>query len=363
MREIWRHEIETTLATYAHAIRSADLALFINGLGEIGLSVLKLALEAGIPIAGAHEPHPGASPRSIATRLGLGRRADVSFDDSRRRVDVADQSIPVLDVLPTGFRLDRWASRDVIVIDCSGVDFTSEGARRWIDAGAEAVFFSGPGATAKDREEIPLLLHGVTLHTIQRPTRIGSMGSCTTNSVVAPILALHRAFGVEAGTMISVHSATNSDGACDSWRGRGLLDALGSPSGSGALSLVGLLVRDLENAFAGGAIRVPAADGSMTYLTLFIGDESASQSDVNGVLEKAAERSPFFGINRSPASLDLGTIRSTYYLAWLDATQTRVVPVPGKGAMIQLASGYSNKWGYAAALLGLPAAWAEASQG
>jgi hypothetical protein len=29
--------------------------------------------------------------------------------------------------------------------------------------------------------------------------------------VVAPILALHEAFGVEAGTMLSVNSATNSD--------------------------------------------------------------------------------------------------------------------------------------------------------
>ncbi|GEM_PF-4447017 len=363
MREIWQHEIESTLAGVARAIDEAGLALFINGAGEIGLSVLTLAIQSGIPVAGVHEPHPGASLEAMATRLGLGRRDDVSVDEAARRVHVAGQSIPILEALPKDLRFDRMTDREVIVLDCSGLDFTREGARRWIDAGAEAVFFSGPGSTAEEREEIPLLLHGVTLDTMRTITRIGSMGSCTTNSVVAPILALHRAFGVEAGTMISVHSATNSDGACDSWRGRGILDALGAPSGSGALALVGLLVRDLENAFAGGAIRVPAADGSMTYLTLFLDDESVSASDVNGVLEKVVEKSPFFGLNRSPESLTLGAIRSSYYLAWLDATQTRVVPVPGKGAMVQLASGYSNKWGFAAALLGLPGAWAEARNG
>jgi glyceraldehyde 3-phosphate dehydrogenase len=123
---------------------------------------------------------------------------------------------------------------------------------------------------------------------------------------------------------------------------------------------VGLLVRDLENAFAGGAIRVPAADGSITYLTLFVADESVTADRVNGVLEKVAERSVFFGLNRSPEPLTVSDVRETYYLAWLDPRQTRVVPVPGKGVMVQLASAYSNKWGYAAALLGLPARWAAA---
>jgi len=244
------------------------------------------------------------------------------------------------------------------VVDCSGFDFTRARAQKFIDAGAEAVFFSGPGANEEERQNIPLLLHGVSLDRLGRDTRIGSMGSCTTNSVVAPILALHEAFGVEAGTMISVHSATNSDSACDTWTGRGILDAIGKPGGSGALKLVGLLVRDLEHAFAGGAIRVPAADGSMTYLTLFVADDSVTADRVNGVLEKVAEKSVFFDMNRSPEPLTISDIRETYHLAWLDPRQTRVVPVPGKGVMVQLASAYSNKWGYAAALLALPAKWA-----
>ena len=70
-------------------------------------------------------------------------------------------------------------------------------AERFLSAGASAVFYSGPPATPEEQKQIPLLLHGVTLDAMTAETRVASMGSCTTNSVVAPILALHDAFGVE----------------------------------------------------------------------------------------------------------------------------------------------------------------------
>lgn len=359
MREVWSHDIRPTLGEYAESLKEAGAGLFINGVGEIGLSLLKLALNGGIPIVGVHEPHPKATLEALANRLGHGRSEGVTFDSSSHTISYHGRTIPVLRELTDAHRFEpRDGISQTIVVDCSGFDFTRARAQQFIDAGAEAVFFSGPGANEEERQNIPLLLHGVSLDRLGRDTRIGSMGSCTTNSVVAPILALHEAFGVEAGTMISVHSATNSDSACDTWTGRGILDAIGKPGGSGALKLVGLLVRDLEHAFAGGAIRVPAADGSMTYLTLFVADDSVTVDRVNGVLEKVAEKSVFFDMNRSPEPLTISDIRETYYLAWLDPRQTRVVPVPGKGVMVQLASAYSNKWGYAAALLALPAKWA-----
>jgi glyceraldehyde-3-phosphate dehydrogenase type I len=361
MREVWSHEIESTLVDYANALREAGAGIFINGVGEIGLSVLKVALNSGIPIAGLHEPHPKADLEQIAIRLGLGRCDAVTYDARTSTICAHGQTIPVVrDLTQSHCFAPRGGIAQTIVLDCSGFEFTRARARFFLDAGAEAVFFSGPGANETERAHIPLLLHGVTLDTLSADTRIGSMGSCTTNSVVAPILALHKAFGVEAGTMISVHSATNSDSACDTWSGRGILDAIGKPGGSGALKLVGLLVRDLEKAFAGGAIRVPAADGSITYLTLFLEQDSVDVDQVNGVLEKVADRSVFFGLNRSPEPLTISDVRESYYLAWLDPRQTRVVSVPGKGAMVQLASAYSNKWGYAAALLALPASWAAA---
>jgi glyceraldehyde-3-phosphate dehydrogenase/erythrose-4-phosphate dehydrogenase len=78
-----------------------------------------------------------------------------------------------------------------------------------------------PGATAEERKHIPLLLQGLTLDRTTADTRVGSMGSCTTNSVVAPIVALHEVFGVAGGLIMSVHSATNSDSICDTWASRG----------------------------------------------------------------------------------------------------------------------------------------------
>jgi glyceraldehyde-3-phosphate dehydrogenase/erythrose-4-phosphate dehydrogenase len=163
--------------------------------------------------------------------------------------------------------------------------------------------------------------------------------------------------------MMSVHSATNSDTACDTWSSRGILDALGKPGGSGALKLVGLLVEELAEAFAGGAIRIPAADGSMTYLDLFLADDTLDASDVNALLADIATRSEYFGVNEAIDPLTISDVRETYYLAWMDPRQTRVVRVPGKGSMVQIASAYSNKWGFAAALLALPVGWVASSSG
>jgi glyceraldehyde 3-phosphate dehydrogenase len=361
VRQVWHHDVQSVLRGYAKTLRDADAALFLNGAGEIGLSALKMALNAGMPVSGLHEPHPAATLRQIAARLGLGRTDDVDFDEATSTIRARGQTIPVLRELPTAPRsLESPSHERVVVLDCSGFQYTRARAEQLLAAGAGAVFFSGPGATPEERKQIPLLLHGVTLDEMSAETRIGSMGSCTTNSVVAPILALHRAFGVAGGLMMSVHSATNSDTACDTWASRGILDALGKPGGSGALKLVGLLVEELSDAFAGGAIRIPAADGSMTYLDLFLEDEGVDAAQVDEVLGDVARRSEFFGLNEAPDPLTISDVRETYYLAWLDPRQTRVVRVPGKGAMVQIASAYSNKWGFAAALLALPARWAAA---
>jgi len=361
MRAVWHHDVEAELRGYAETMRRGGAALFVNGLGEIGLSVLKLALNAGVPIAGVHEPHSKATLEQIAARLGLGRSERTTCDEATSTVHALGQTLPVMRGLDAACELlGSQVHGRTVVLDCSGFDFTRAGAERFLAAGASAVFFSGPPATPEECKQIPLLLHGVSLDAMTANTRIGSMGSCTTNSVVAPILALHDAFGVEGGLMTSVHSATNSDTACDAWSSRGILDALGKPGGSGALKLVGLLVEELADAFAGGAVRIPAADGSMTVLDLFVGEDALDAERVNEVLADVAATSPFFGLNAAPEPLTIGDVRDSYYLAWLDPRQTRVVTVPGKGSMVQIASGYSNKWGFAAALLGLPAAWVAA---
>jgi len=361
LREVWQHDISGELAGYAEMIRGADAALFVNGVGEIGLSCLKLALNAGIPISGIYEPHPKAGLPEIAARLGYARTPGVGYDESTQTVRSHDQTIPVLREWPSsGQPLEFPNFERIIVLDCSGYQYTRERAEFFRKAGAEVVFFSGPGANAEERKHIPLFLHGVTLDKMSRDIEVGSMGSCTTNSVVAPIIALHERFKVAGGLMMSVHSATNSDSACDTWASRGILDALGKPGGSGALKLVGLLVEELSDSFAGGAIRIPAADGSMTYLDLFLEDDELDATRVNEVLTEVAATSVFFDVNRAPDPLTISDVRETYHLAWLDPAQTRVVQVKGKGSMVQIASAYSNKWGFAAALLALPARWAGA---
>ena len=192
------------------------IKLAINGYGRIGRSVLR-ALNEGdhreaLQVVAVNELADANTVLHL-TRYDSthGRFAgQVTATEGGMRVD--DQSIRLLsrqaiDGLP-------WRELEVdVVLECSGSFDDRATANKHIEQGAGAVIFSQPAQADVDAT----IVYGVN-HTLLSPAhRIISNASCTTNGIVPVIQALHDAFGIESGTITTIHSAMNDQPVLDAY--------------------------------------------------------------------------------------------------------------------------------------------------
>ena len=195
----------------------------------------------------------------------------------------------------------KWdaVSADV-VLDCTGIFTTLEGAQKHITAGAKKVAISAPSADA------PMFVMGVNNDKITADHTIVSNASCTTNCLAPIAKVLNDEWGIKRGLMTTVHAATATQKAVDSpslkdWRGgRGILENI-IPSSTGAAKAVGKVLPELNGKLTGMAFRVPTSDVSVVDLTAELNDESdyeaicaamksASQGPMKGVLGYTDEK-------------------------------------------------------------------------
>ncbi|TGD52354.1 erythrose-4-phosphate dehydrogenase, partial [Salmonella enterica subsp. enterica serovar Poona] len=92
-----------------------------------------------------------------------------------------------------------------IVLDCTGVYGNREHGEAHIVAGAKKVLFSHPGSNDLDAT----VVFGVNQNQLRAEHRIVSNASCTTNCIIPVIKLLDDAYGIESGTVTTIHSAMN----------------------------------------------------------------------------------------------------------------------------------------------------------
>lgn len=94
----------------------------------------------------------------------------------------------------------NWNAIDVdVVMDCTGIFTTLEGAQKHITAGAKKVAISAPSADA------PMFVMGVNHQNITADHTIVSNASCTTNCLAPLAKVVHDNFGLAEGLMTTVH--------------------------------------------------------------------------------------------------------------------------------------------------------------
>ena len=120
----------------------------------------------------------------------------------REQLYVGDDAIrllhePSIEALP-------WQELAVdIVLDCTGVYGSREHGEAHIRAGAKKVLFSHPGSSDLDAT----VVFGVNHDELRTEHRIVSNASCTTNCIIPVIKLLDDAYGIESGTVTTIHSA------------------------------------------------------------------------------------------------------------------------------------------------------------
>ena len=182
----------------------------------------------------------------------------------------------------------KWdAVKAEVVLDCTGIFTTLEGAQKHITAGAKKVAISAPSADA------PMFVMGVNHNKITAADTIVSNASCTTNCLAPLAKVINDNFGIIEGLMTTVHATTSTQLTVDGpykkdWRGgrSALLNII--PSSTGAAKAVGKVIPELNGKLTGMAFRVPTADVSVVDLTVRT-EKSATWAEVKAVLKKASE--------------------------------------------------------------------------
>lgn len=334
--------------------------LAINGFGRIGRTLLRalqesphrgeLAIVAINELADAttvahltrYDSTHGRFPGEVELR---GRHLCIrAGGEQREKRLLREEDIANLD----------WSADKVdLVLECSGAFTDRATAEAHLASGAERVLFSQPAEVDVDAT----IVYGVNQQALAAQHRIVSAASCTTNGIVPVIAALDAAFGIETGTITTIHSAMNDQPVLDAYHNTDLRKTRAAgqsiiPVDTGLARGIERILPALAGRFTAQALRVPTLNVSAMDLTVVVGQDVTS-ADVNTALAEAAAGSfdGVLGYTEEPlASCDFNRDpRSSI----IDACQTRV----SGSRLVKVLTWFDNEWGYANRMLDVAKYW------
>ncbi len=249
-------------------------------------------------------------------------------------------------------KLKVFAVRDPAEIDwtSAGADIVIESTGRFTD-GADAakhrkgsvkkVIISAPASN----EDLTMVL-GVNNHMYDAAKHnIISNASCTTNCLGPFVKVLHDTFGVEKGSMTTIHSYTNDQSILDAPHKdlrRARAAAINMiPTSTGAAKAIGLVLPELKGKLDGYAMRVPTPNVSVTDLVCTTA-KSTTTEEVNQALKAASEGSLKGILAYTTDPVVSSDMLQNPHSSIIDSQLTKVIG----GNLVKVVSWYDNEWGY-----------------
>ncbi|MBK6624801.1 MAG: type I glyceraldehyde-3-phosphate dehydrogenase [Chitinophagaceae bacterium] len=240
-----------------------------------------------------------------------------------------------------------WGSHNVdVVIECTGFFTDKAKAEAHITAGAKRVVISAPGTG-----DIKTVVFNVNHNILDGSETVISCASCTTNCLAPMAKVLNDKFGIEVGSMTTIHAYTNDQNTLDAPHPKGDLRRARAaarnivPNSTGAAKAIGLVLPELKGKLDGGAQRVPVITGSSTELITVLA-KKVTLEEVNGAMKAASNES--FGYNED--EIVSSDIIGIHYGSLFDATQTKVITV-GDKQIVKTVSWYDNEMSYVSQLV------------
>ncbi|WP_339895413.1 type I glyceraldehyde-3-phosphate dehydrogenase [uncultured Algibacter sp.] len=234
-----------------------------------------------------------------------------------------------------------------VVLDCTGIFTSIEGAGKHIKAGAKKVAISAPSADA------PMFVMGVNHKDITAADTIVSNASCTTNCLAPLAKVINDKFGIAEGLMTTVHAATATQFTVDGpsrkdYRlGRASLNNI-VPASTGAAKAVGKVIPELNGKLTGMAFRVPTVDVSVVDLTCRL-EKSASWDEVKAALKDASENELKGVLGYTEEGVVSQDFVSEPRTSVFDANASMAL----NDNFVKLVSWYDNEFGYSTKLVDL----------
>lgn len=236
-----------------------------------------------------------------------------------------------------------WVKNDGVdfVLECTGFYTSKAKSQAHLDAGVKRVLISAPAGN-----DLKTIVYSVNQDTLTADDKIVSAGSCTTNSLAPMVNALQKEFGIEVGTMTTIHAYTSTQMILDGpVRGGNLRAARAAainiiPHSTGAAKAIGLVIPELNGKLNGHAQRVPVPDGSETELVSIL-SKKVTADEVNEAMKKYESPSFEYEPNNVVSSDILGRTAGSIF----DPTQT-MVTTAGDKQLVKTVAWYDNEYSF-----------------
>jgi glyceraldehyde 3-phosphate dehydrogenase len=313
----------------------------INGFGRIGRNVVRAALNnPEIEIVAANDLTDTATIAHLLKYDSILGPIQATVRVEGDTIFVNDKPIKVFATKDPA-EIDWNSVGAQIVVESTGRFTDAKDAGKHLRGSVKKVIISAP---AKG-EDITIVL-GVNQDKYDASKHnIVSNASCTTNCLAPFAKVLHEKFGIEKGSMTTIHSYTNDQPILDFAhkdlrRARaGALNMI--PTTTGAAKAVALVLPELKGKLDGYAMRVPTPNVSAVDLVVVLKKEATAE-EINAALKEASE-GPLKGIlayTEDPVvSSDM---MSNSNSSIVDAQLTKVLG----GNLAKVVSWYDNEWGY-----------------
>ena len=313
----------------------------INGFGRIGRNVVRAGLNnPEVEFVAANDLTDTKTLAHLFKYDSILGQLSEDIEAQGDSIRIADKKIKIFAIKEPA-EID-WPGLGVqVVVESTGRFTEAADAKKHLRGSVKKVIISAP---AKD-EDITVVL-GVN-DNMYDPAKhnIISNASCTTNCLAPLVKVLNDTFGIEKGSMTTVHSYTNDQNVLD-FPHKDLRRARAAalnliPTSTGAAKAIGLVVPELKGKLDGYSMRVPTPDVSVVDFVAVLKKDTTAQ-EVNSALKQASEN----GL-RGILAYTEDPVVSTDLLhnpnsSIVDAELTKVLG----GNLVKVVSWYDNEWGY-----------------
>jgi glyceraldehyde 3-phosphate dehydrogenase len=320
----------------------------INGFGRIGRNVVRAGLHnSDVEFVAVNDLTDTATLAHLLKYDSVLGTLPETVTHDATSITVGGKTIKVFATKDPA-ELD-WSSVGAqIVIESTGRFTDGKDAAKHMRGTVKKVIISAP---AKN-EDVTLVLGVNDAAYVAAKHNIISNASCTTNCLAPVVKVLNEKFGVEKGSMTTIHSYTNDQNVLD-FPHKDLRRARAAalnmiPTTTGAAKAIGLVLPELKGKLDGYSMRVPTPDVSVVDFVCILKNPSTTEA-VNAALKAASEGElkGILGYTEDPVvSTDM--LRNPNS-SIVDAQLTKVLD----GNLLKVVAWYDNEWGYSSRVVDL----------
>jgi glyceraldehyde 3-phosphate dehydrogenase len=313
----------------------------INGFGRIGRNVLRAGLNnPGVEFVAANDLTDTKTLAHLLKYDSILGPLDAEVKADGDTIHVNGKPLKIFATKDPA-EID-WSSLGAkVVIESTGRFTEAKDACKHIRGAVKKVIISAP---AKG-EDITIVMGVNDEKYDPAKHNIISNASCTTNCLAPFVKVLQENWGIEKGSMTTIHSYTNDQNVLD-FPHKDLRRARAAalnmiPTTTGAAKAIALVMPELKGKLDGYAMRVPTPNVSVVDLVALMSKDVTAE-DVNGKLKAAAE-GPLKGILAYTDDPVVSTdMMKNPNSSIVDGQMTKVIG----GNLLKVVSWYDNEWGY-----------------